>query len=42
MILKYHPVKGIHFWEPAIEAMEKLYPVEMKKKLQEWLDTFFK
>ncbi len=42
MILKYHPVKGIHFWEPAIEAMEKSYPAELEKKLQEWLDTFFK
>lgn len=41
MVLKYHWVKGIHFWEAALHAMERLCPAILEEKLQAWLDQYF-
>lgn len=41
MVLKYHWVNGLHFWEAAIHAMEKICPELLEVKLQEWLDNYF-
>lgn len=40
MVLKYHWVKGIHFWEWALEKVEKEMPGMLETKLQEWIDKY--
>ena len=41
MVLKYHWVEGLHFWEAALHAMESICPEILERKLQEWLDNYF-
>lgn len=41
MVLKYHWVEGLHFWEAAMQAMEQLCPEFLESKLAEWLDEYF-
>lgn len=41
MILKYHWVEGLHFWEAALHAMEHICPAVLEAKLQQWLDSYF-
>lgn len=41
MVLKYHWVKGIHFWEAALHAMNRICPAVLEAKLQQWLDKYF-
>jgi hypothetical protein len=41
MVLKYHWVEGIHFWEAALHAMERLCPAILEAKLQAWLNDYF-
>lgn len=41
MVLKYHWVEGLHFWEAAVRAMERICPAALDRKLQEWLDNYF-
>jgi len=42
MVLKRKFVEGKHYWENAIDAFEKIMPGLLEKKLQEWLDNYFK
>lgn len=41
MLLKYHWVEGLHFWEAAMQCMERLCPEFLERRLQEWLDNYF-
>lgn len=41
MVLKYHWVEGIHFWEAALHAMERLCPAILEAKLQDWMNRYF-
>lgn len=41
MMLKFHWVKGLYFWEAATHAMERMLPTILEKKLQEWIDNYF-
>lgn len=41
MVLKLHWVEGIHFWEPAEAAIQKILKESLDRKLQEWLDKYF-
>lgn len=41
MILKYHWVEGLHFWEAALHAMERICPQVLEAKLQQWLNDYF-
>jgi hypothetical protein len=41
MVLKYHWVEGIHFWEAALHAMERLCPSILEAKLQAWMNDYF-
>lgn len=41
MVLKYHWVEGLHFWEAAMQAMEQLCPEFLENRLAEWLDNYF-
>lgn len=41
MVLKYHWVEGLHFWEAALHAMERICPAVLEAKLQKWLDEYF-
>lgn len=41
MILKYHWVEGLHFWEAALHAMERICPAALEAKMQKWLDSYF-
>ena len=42
MVLKMKWVEGSHYWESSIRILEKLYPELLEKKLQSWLDEYFK
>lgn len=41
MILKYQWVEGLHFWEAALHAMERICPALLEAKLQQWLNDYF-
>ena len=41
MVLKFHWVEGIHFWESSMKAIQKILDKALEKKLQEWLDRYF-
>lgn len=41
MVLKYHWVEGLHFWEAAFHAMERLCPAILEAKLQAWMNKYF-
>ena len=42
MVLKMKWVEGSHYWESSVRILEKLYPEVLEKKLQSWLDEYFK
>lgn len=42
VVLKMKWVEGSHYWESSIRILEKLYPEQLDKKLQSWLDEYFK
>lgn len=42
IVLKMKWVEGSHYWESSIRILEKLYPELLEKKLQSWLDEYFK
>jgi hypothetical protein len=42
MVLKMKWVEGSHYWESSIRILERLYPELLEKKLQSWLDEYFK
>ena len=42
MVLKMKWVEGSHYWESSVRILEKLYPELLEKKLQSWLDEYFK
>lgn len=41
IVLKYHWVEGLHFWEAAMHAMEQMCPEFLERRLQDWLDNYF-
>lgn len=41
MVLKFHWVKGKHYWESALRIMDKMFPELLEKKMQDWLDEYF-
>lgn len=41
MVLKYHWVEGLHFWEAAMRAMEELCPEFLSARLEQWLNEYF-
>lgn len=41
MVLKYDWVEGIHFWEAALHAMERIFPAALEARLQAWMDQYF-
>ena len=42
MVLKQKWVEGKHYWESALIILEKVLPDYLEKKMQEWLETYFK
>ena len=42
MALKQKWVEGKHYWESAVRIFGKMFPKELDKRLQEWLDQYFK
>lgn len=42
MVLKMKWVEGAHYWESALRILERIYPELLERKLQEWLDNYFK
>ena len=42
MVLKQQWIEGKHYWEGAIRILEKMFPEVLDKKVQEWLDKYFR
>lgn len=42
MALKMQWVEGSHYWESAIRILERNFPEILERKLQSWLDEYFK
>lgn len=42
MVLKMQWVEGSHYWESAIRILERNFPEILERKLQSWLDEYFK
>lgn len=41
MVLKAKYVQGRHFYEKAMETLDKIYPPMAEKMLQRWIDEYF-
>ena len=41
MILRQQWVEGYHYWESAINIIEKMVPKFLEAKLQDWLNRYF-
>ncbi len=41
MLLKQKWIEGSHYWDYAIDAMEKMLPGLMEEKVQQWLQEYF-
>ena len=41
MLLKQDWIEGSHYFDDAIRLMERIAPMYMEEKIQEWLDKFF-
>lgn len=41
MMLKQHWVNGKHYWEWALNTLDKMLPNILEAKLQQWLDSYF-
>ncbi|MDD3029766.1 MAG: HK97 gp10 family phage protein [Alphaproteobacteria bacterium] len=41
MMLKQQWVEGYHYWESALNIMERMIPKLLDAKLQSWLDEYF-
>lgn len=42
IVLKMQWVEGSHYWESAIRILERIFPEILERKLQRWLDEYFK
>lgn len=42
MMLTTRWVEGKHYWDIALKTMDKLIPKFAEKKLEEWLDNYFR
>jgi len=42
MLLKQKWIEGKHYWESALRILDKILPKYLDKKLQKWLDDYFK
>lgn len=42
MLLKQDWVPGKHYWDVALEAMNRVAPKFVEAKLDEWMDNYFK
>lgn len=41
MVLKASWVPGAHYWDSALNIMDRLMPQFLERKLQGWLDSYF-
>jgi len=42
MTLKQKDVKGVHYWESALNILEKMMPKILEVKMQQWIEHYFK
>lgn len=42
MVLKQHWVDGTFYWESGLKILKELYPDLLDRKVQDWLDSYFK
>ncbi len=42
MVLKQQWVEGAHYWESAIRIYERMFEKSLEKKIQEWMDRYFR
>lgn len=42
MVLMQKWVEGSHYWESAIRIFERIFEKSLDKKMQEWMDSYFK
>jgi hypothetical protein len=41
MVLKQQWVEGAHYWESAVQIIEKIFPALLDAKMQQWIDSYF-
>ncbi len=41
MLLKQKWIEGSHYFDEAVRLMERIAPMYMEEKMQEWLEKYF-
>ena len=41
MVLKQQWIEGTHYWDSAVNILERFMPFFLENKMQEWLDKYF-
>lgn len=42
MVLRQQWIEGTHYWESALRIFERMFPRALDRKVQEWLNKYFK